>query len=127
MLATLSWWSVFLVFLGFLLFFLVAGAIVWWRSPGLRAVLSTLKALGWRRGIRGAWAITRDPRTPLVVRLLPIPLVVYLAMPFDFIPDFIPLLGQLDDVVVIALVAWIVVRLTPPDVLREHLGIERVS
>ncbi len=127
MLPTFSLWSVLLLFLGLLVFFLVAGAIVWWRSPRLRPVLGALKALGWRRGMRGAWGLTRDPRTPLAVRLLPIPLIVYLAMPFDLIPDFIPVLGQLDDVVVIALVAWVVVRLTPPEVLREHLGIEQVS
>lgn len=124
MLPALSLWSVLLFFLGLLVFFLVAGAIVWWRSPRLRPVLGALKALGWRRGIRAAWALTRDPRTPWVVRLLPVPLIVYLAMPFDLIPDFIPVLGQLDDVVVVALVAWLVVRLTPPEVIREHLGID---
>ena len=124
MLGTLSWTAVLLVFAGLLAFFLVAGGLVWWRTPRLRPLLRALKALGWQRGIRAAWGLTRDRRTPWLVRLLPVPLLVYLAMPFDLVPDFIPVLGQLDDVLIVAAVAYVVFRLTPAEVLREHLGID---
>ena len=61
------------------------------------------------------------------MRLLPVPLFLYLAIPFDLVPDFIPVLGQLDDVLIVAAVAWLVLRLTPSEVLREHLGVDLQS
>ena len=120
------WWLLVLSGLS-IVALLTAGAFVWWRSRRLRRVVRALKALGWRRGLRGGWGLARDPRTPWSVRLLPIPLFLYLAMPFDLVPDFIPVLGQLDDVLIVAAVAWLVLRLTPVEVLREHLGVDLQS
>ena len=116
------WWWLLVVAGLFLTLTVVAGAFIWWRVKRMRRALAVLRALGWRRGLAGAWGMARDPRTPLSVRLLPIPLFLYLAMPFDLIPDFIPVLGQLDDVVIAAAVAWLVLRLTPPEVLRAYFG-----
>ena len=47
-------------------------------------------------------------------------LVAYLAMPFDLVPDFIPVAGQLDDAVLVALVLRSVLRDAGPDLVREH-------
>lgn len=115
------WWALILV-ATFLVLTVVVGAVVWWRVRRLRRALRVLKALGWRRGMRGAWGLARDPRTPWAVRMLPVPLFLYLAMPFDLVPDFIPVLGQMDDVLIVAGIAWLVLRLTPPEVLRDHFG-----
>jgi uncharacterized membrane protein YkvA (DUF1232 family) len=47
-------------------------------------------------------------------------LIACLAMPFDLVPDFIPIAGQLDDAIVVALVLQIVLRSGGPELLREH-------
>lgn len=60
-----------------------------------------------------------DPRTPLAAKLLIGASLLYAASPIDLIPDFIPVLGQLDDVVLVPLTLWLASRLTPPQVLED--------
>ena len=67
----------------------------------------------------------RDPRTPWPVRLLALAVAAYALSPIDLIPDFIPVLGLLDDIVIVPLGLALVVRWTPPEVLasaREKAG-----
>jgi uncharacterized membrane protein YkvA (DUF1232 family) len=61
-----------------------------------------------------------DPRVPRGRKLLLLALVAYLSMPFDLIPDFIPVAGQLDDAILVALVLRSVLRGAGPDLIREH-------
>jgi uncharacterized membrane protein YkvA (DUF1232 family) len=61
-----------------------------------------------------------DPRVPRRRRLLLGALIGYLALPFDLVPDFIPVAGQLDDAVVVALVLRAVLRGGGPALVREH-------
>ena len=78
-------------------------------------------ALPLRGKLTLVWRMFRDPDVPLLAKgVLPL-LVLYIAMPFDLIPDFIPLLGQLDDLLVIAAGMGLFVLLTPRHVLEEHL------
>jgi uncharacterized membrane protein YkvA (DUF1232 family) len=63
--------------------------------------------------------LLRDERLPRRHKLLVAALIPYLALPFDVIPDFIPVAGQLDDAVLVALVLRRVVRANP-DLIREH-------
>ena len=64
--------------------------------------------------------LARDRRVPLVRRLQLIVLGAYLVSPIDLVPDFIPVVGQLDDAAVAALVLRGVVRSAGPEVVAEH-------
>jgi uncharacterized membrane protein YkvA (DUF1232 family) len=59
----------------------------------------------------------RDPRTPFYVRVLALLVAAYALSPIDLIPDFIPVIGYLDDLLIVPLGLALVVRLTPPEVL----------
>ena len=61
-----------------------------------------------------------EPRVPPRRKLLLGALVVYLALPFDLVPDFIPVAGQLDDAVVLVLTLRAVLRGSGPALVREH-------
>jgi uncharacterized membrane protein YkvA (DUF1232 family) len=64
--------------------------------------------------------LMRDPRVPRRHKLLLAALGGYLAFPFDLVPDFIPVAGQLDDVIVVALVLRSVLRGSGETLVREH-------
>lgn len=61
----------------------------------------------------------RDPRTPLPVRALAVLVAAYALSPIDLIPDFIPVIGYLDDLVLVPLGLALVIRLTPPAVMES--------
>lgn len=62
----------------------------------------------------------RDPRTPWTAKLLGIVIVAYAVSPIDLIPDFIPVLGYLDELILLPLGLWTVRALIPADVIAEH-------
>lgn len=61
----------------------------------------------------------RDPRTPWYARLLAACVVGYAFSPIDLIPDFIPVLGYLDDLILVPLGIAVVLKMIPPPVLAE--------
>ena len=63
--------------------------------------------------------VARDPRTPWYAKLLASAIVAYAVSPIDLIPDFIPVLGLLDDLLLLPLGIWLVLRLVPETVLAE--------
>ena len=63
--------------------------------------------------------LARDPRVPRRRKLVLLGLVGYLALPFDLIPDFIPVAGQLDDAIIVALVLRHLVRSGSEPLIRE--------
>lgn len=64
------------------------------------------------------WAY-RDPRVPWYAKGFAAVVVAYALSPIDLIPDFIPVLGYVDDVILIPIGIYVAVRLIPPDVLAE--------
>jgi uncharacterized membrane protein YkvA (DUF1232 family) len=82
---------------------------------------STLRR--WARALKQqalvVYYAARDPRTPWPVRLLAIAVAAYAFSPIDLIPDFIPVLGYLDDLVLIPLGVALVVRWVPADVMAD--------
>ncbi|HUF82601.1 MAG TPA: YkvA family protein [Burkholderiales bacterium] len=65
------------------------------------------------------WFCARHPRTPFTAKALAIAVAAYAFSPIDLIPDFIPVLGYLDDVVLLPVGIWIVLELVPEDVIAE--------
>lgn len=61
----------------------------------------------------------RDPRTPWYVRALIFFVVAHTPSPIDLIPDFIPVLGYLDDLLITPAGIWLAVRLIPPEVMAD--------
>jgi uncharacterized membrane protein YkvA (DUF1232 family) len=62
----------------------------------------------------------RDPRVPWYAKAVGVCVVAYALSPIDLIPDFVPVLGLLDDLVLVPLGLLLVVRLIPVDILVEH-------
>ena len=80
----------------------------------------------WRRRARrlkvetyALYLAYRDPRVPLHARLLVGLVVAYAFSPIDLIPDFIPVLGYLDDLVIVPLGIWLALRMIPRNVMVE--------
>jgi len=74
----------------------------------------------WARALKRqalvVYFAARDPRTPWAVRLLALAVAAYALSPIDLIPDFVPILGYLDDLVIVPLGVALVVRLLPDEV-----------
>lgn len=93
-------------------------------SPGADAQGLRARLQHWAqrvlRDVHALWLAARDPRTPWYARWLALAVAAYAVSPIDLIPDFIPLLGYLDDLLLLPLGVWLVVRMIPPQVLAEH-------
>ncbi len=61
----------------------------------------------------------RDPRTSRLAKLMALGVVIYALSPLDFIPDPIPVLGYLDDALLLPIGLWLTLRLIPADVMRD--------
>ncbi len=72
-----------------------------------------------KREITLLWLAARDPRTPLVAKLLAAGIAAYALSPIDLIPDFIPVLGLLDDLLLVPAGIWLALRLMPTALLDE--------
>jgi uncharacterized membrane protein YkvA (DUF1232 family) len=66
------------------------------------------------------WLAARDPRTPMGARAVGLLVAAYALSPIDLIPDFIPILGLLDDLLIVPAGLWLFLRLVPPAVMEEH-------
>ena len=77
----------------------------------------------WARRIKRdamtLWFARSHPQTPWYAKAMGGLVVAYALSPIDLIPDFIPVLGYLDDVIILPVLIWLTVRLLPPQVLAE--------
>ena len=82
------------------------------------------KAKRWahavKRDVVALYIAGRDPRTPWFAKALAVAIAAYALSPIDLIPDFIPILGYLDDLLIVPLGILIVVRLIPKDLMAEY-------
>jgi uncharacterized membrane protein YkvA (DUF1232 family) len=87
----------------------VSSALARWKARG--------RAL--KRDIGALYLAYRDPRTPWHARLVALCVVAYAFSPIDLIPDFVPVLGYLDDLLLVPLGIALAVRLIPPEVMAQ--------
>ena len=72
-----------------------------------------------KRDVVALYLAAGDPRVPWHAKALAACVAGYALSPIDLIPDFIPVLGHLDDVLIVPLGIWLVVRMIPPHVMAE--------
>lgn len=65
-------------------------------------------------------SLSKDGRTPLATKVFPWAALLYLLVPLDIVPDFIPLLGQLDDIGIVLLLVSIAMKVVPKGLWQEH-------
>lgn len=73
-----------------------------------------------KRDTHAIYLAARDPRVPWYAKALAFCLAGYALSPIDLIPDFIPIVGYLDDVIIVPLGIVLVVKLIPPEIMAEH-------
>jgi uncharacterized membrane protein YkvA (DUF1232 family) len=73
-----------------------------------------------KRDVHALYLAARDPRVPWYTKVLAVVVAAYALSPIDLIPDFLPVVGYLDDLIIVPLGILLTVRLIPPDVMNEH-------
>ena len=81
------------------------------------------RAKSWARGIKrdvvALWISARDPRTPAIAKVVAACVAAYALSPVDLIPDFIPVLGYLDDLLIVPLGILLAAKLIPTTLMAE--------
>ena len=73
-----------------------------------------------KRDVMALYLATRDPRTPWLAKVVATCAAAYALSPIDLIPDFVPVLGYLDDLIIVPLGILLVVKLIPPGLMAEY-------
>ena len=118
----MTWWPTALgVLAGLALVYLLLLAALWQYSRKHPEAVTMREALRLLPDVlRLIKRLAADRTLPRSLRFRLVALIAYLAMPFDLVPDVIPVLGYADDVLVVALVLRSVVRKAGPDALDRH-------
>jgi len=78
----------------------------------------------WARGLKrdtvALYLAARDPRVPWYAKAVAACVAAYALSPIDLIPDFVPVIGYLDDIILVPLGIGLAIRLIPPGILEEH-------
>jgi uncharacterized membrane protein YkvA (DUF1232 family) len=80
-----------------------------------------------KRDVHALYLSARDPRTPWYAKAVAAGVAAYALSPIDLIPDFIPVLGYLDDIVIVPLGILLAVRLIPMEVMAEHRAVAAMA
>jgi uncharacterized membrane protein YkvA (DUF1232 family) len=76
-----------------------------------------------KRDVHALYLAARDPRVPWYAKVAAIAVATYALSPIDLIPDFIPIIGALDDVVILPTGILLAVKLVPPELMREFRAV----
>ena len=117
-------WIVLGVFLGTLALLIAGAAFIWWKiwTSEEKKLARRIGRLGVGEKLSLGMALFGDARVPLPAKIIAVALVIYLASPLDLIPDFIPLFGYVDDLLIVMIGAGLLLRLIPDYVLEAHVG-----
>lgn len=115
-------WALFLAGASMAVLAIAAWALARRQPPERKALAARVVHLPWRAKGKLAWRLFRDPDVPLWLRAVVPALVLYLALPLDIIPDFIPVLGYLDDVLLLAVAAGVFLRFAPLNIVEAHVS-----
>jgi uncharacterized membrane protein YkvA (DUF1232 family) len=96
---------------------LVAISLAWGRSAR-RDIKTWARRL--KREVYAIYLAAQSPRVPWYTKYLAMAVVGYALSPIDLIPDFIPVLGYVDDLIIVPLGIWLVLSLIPEDVMAEY-------
>ena len=78
------------------------------------------RARNVKRDAHALYLTARDPRVPWYAKGLAAAVAAYAVSPIDLIPDFIPVIGYLDDLIIVPLGILLVIKLIPPEIMAEH-------
>ena len=123
----MDWQTALLIFLGlvaaWVVFLTAVAAFLWWRiyTSNEKKLARRIAKLEFGDKISLAGSLFTDPRIPMVTRIVGVALVVYLASPIDLIPDFIPFIGLIDDLLIVMIGAGFILRTIPRSVIEEHV------
>jgi uncharacterized membrane protein YkvA (DUF1232 family) len=83
-----------------------------------KSLAQKIGELGHRLAVQAhsAWIAARDPQVPLIARFLAIFVAAYALSPIDLVPDFIPIFGWIDDLIIVPIGLWAVRKLVPSDI-----------
>jgi uncharacterized membrane protein YkvA (DUF1232 family) len=87
-------------------------------GAGMKTLRSMIHDL--RIDVHAVWLCARDANVPLGVRLFGLTVAAYALSPIDLIPDFIPVLGLIDDAILVPLGIWLFVKMVPPAIFAQH-------
>jgi len=80
-----------------------------------------------KRDVHAVYLAARDPHTPWYAKALALAVAAYALSPIDLIPDFIPVLGYVDDLLIVPLGIALVIRLIPADVMEKHRALAAMA
>lgn len=116
-------WVVLGVIAAGLLLLIAAAVFLYWRiqRSDEKKLAKRIAKLSFRDKIALAGSLFRDERIPIAPRIIALALVLYIASPIDLLPDFIPVIGYFDDVLIVMVGAGLLLRSIPGNILEEHV------
>jgi uncharacterized membrane protein YkvA (DUF1232 family) len=116
-------WVVLGVIAAGLLLLIAAAIFLYWRiqRSDEKKLAKRIAKLPFFDKISLAGSLFRDDRIPIAPRIIALALVLYIASPIDLLPDFIPVIGYLDDILIVLVGAGLLLRSLPGDILEGHV------
>lgn len=107
-----------------LLLLIAVAAFLFWRvqRSDEKKLAKRIAKLPFLDKISLAGSLFRDERIPIAPRIIALALVLYIASPIDLIPDFIPVIGYFDDILIVLVGAGLLMRSIPAYIIEEHVG-----
>ena len=117
------WVSLAVIAAGLLLLIALAAFMLWRiQRSDEKKLAKRIAKLPFFDKISLAGSLFRDGRIPIAPRIIALALVIYIASPIDLIPDFIPVIGYLDDILIVVIGAGLLLRSIPRYILEEHVA-----